>query len=401
MTVSISNLSVQSSLTTALQGEQTQLTTLATQLSTQQKYGNLTDYNASDARSLIDLQSAATQKQAYINVINSVSNNLTVYNTTLTDLENIVTQAQALANNNPTYSATGAANLNIQATNYLRSATVDLNQQINGVYIYSGTRYNTAPVQDLSAMPTASLSSTIYTDNQTVPSYDSASTLTLGVSGGNTITVGGTVGTAQTASATVNGTVYSYTVQPGDTLDTVAAGLQGVLATAGIASSVTGPVITLTGGDTLNSAVATTTDAAAYVTSKATINTGDTVNYGITSNDPSMQQMVAGLRYLQAAGNATDPATYKADVAQASTLLTTALASLQSVNTSVAFNINLMTSEKSSQNSAITDLTNQVSNIQQVDVTQVSTEITALQTILQASYAVTGAIEKLSIVSYL
>ena len=67
----------------------------------------------------------------------------------------------------------------------------------------------------------------------------------------------------------------------------------------------------------------------------------------------------------------------------------------------VADNINMLTSEKQTQNTAITNLTTQLTNIQQVNVTQVATELNLLQTQLQASYSATGTLEKMSIVSYL
>jgi flagellar hook-associated protein 3 FlgL len=400
--LSVSNLSIQSSLTSALQAEQASLTLLSTQLSTQQQHTNLTDYSASDARNLISLQSTATQKQAYLNVISTVSNNLSIYNTTLTDLETISTQAQALAQDNPTYDPSTASTIATQATNFLRSVTVDLNQQINGRYIYAGARYTTPPVQNLYNLDPSTLTSTIETDNTTLPGYDTDSTLSLGVNG-SAITVGGavTAGSGQVASATINGTTYSYTVQDSDTPTDVAAGLAAAISAGGVGATSTGAEIDVDPAATINSAMATTANAAAYTTDTANVDTGFSVNYGVTSNNPAMQQLIAGLRYLQAAGNATDAATYKADVDQGTTLLNNSLLALQNVNTDVASNINLMTTEKNNQNTAIANLTNQVADISQVDITQVSTEITALQTLLQASYAVTGDLERLTIVSYL
>ena len=393
---SVSNLSVKSSMTSALQSEQTTLTQLTAQLSSQKQHTNLTDYSASDARNLINLQSTATQKEAYISVINTISSNLAVYDTTLTDLETIAAQAQSLANNSPTYSTDIASNVATQTTNFLRSVTVDLNQEVNGRFIYAGSRYTTPPAQDLSTLPTSTLSSTMLTDNLTVPTYDAASTLNLSTSG-QAITVGGTVGNGQTASVTVNGTAYTYNVQATDTPTLVAAGLAALIPGASNA----GAVLNIQAGDVINAAAVSTTNAAAYSADQAVVDTGYTVHYGITSNDQTIQKLVAGLRFLQAAGNSSDAATYKAYMAQATSLLSSAVTALQSLHTGVANNINIMTSEKEAQKTAISNLTDQVANIQQIDVTQVSTEITSLETILQASYSATGSILKLSITSYL
>ena len=323
-TMTVSNMSIVKSLTSSLQNQQTTLSDLSIQLSTLKKHTDLTDYNANDARNLIDLQAAATQKQAYTSVISTVSTNLSIYDTTLSDLESITQQAESLANNNPTYTADVASNVNTQVINYLKSVTVDLNQTIGGRFLYSGARYNTQPVQELSELPESTLNTTLYTDNLTLPPYD---------------------------TEYVDG--------------------------------------------------AGSTSIAAYTTDQATVNDGYVVDYGITSNDPAIQKAIMGMRYLQAAGNATDATTYRNYVTQASTMLASALSQLQNLHTGVANNIHTMAAEKDAQKAALSALTDRVSNIQQVDVTQVSTEITSLEAILQASYAATGSILKMSIVNYL
>ena len=389
-----------SGLTSALQAQQSTLSLLTSQLSSQKKFSNLTDYNANEALSLINLQSTATQKEAYINVINTVSNNLSIYDSTLIDLESIVSQAQSLCNNSPTYSADTASNIFVQANSYLKSVTVDLNQNINGRYIYSGSRYTTQPVEDLSELPTATLSSTILSDNSTVPTYDSAASLYLSTAG-QAITVDGSAGSGQVASIDIDGTSYSYTVLPTDTPTMVATALGALLTADGVAFTQAGATLTLNAGATINSAAVTTTNMSAYATDQAQVDTGYDLNYGITSNDPSIQQLIAGLRFMQAAGNATDSATYTTNMNQASILLSAALTNIQTLHTTVANNIGTMASEKVAQQKAISNLTEQVLDIQQVDITQVSTEITSLETVLQASYAATGGILKMSIVSYL
>ncbi len=322
--MSVSNLSIVKSLTSSLRNQQTTLSQLSVQLSTQKKFNDLTDYIPNDARTLIDLQAAATQKQAYTSVIATVSTNLSIYDTTLSDLESIVSQGQSLANNNPTYGVDIAANVAIQVENYLKSFTVDLNQTVNGRYIYSGSRYNTQPAQELSSLPLSTLDTTIYTDNLTLPPYDTEF-------------------------------------------------IEG----------------------------AGSTSERAYTTDQATVDDGYVVDYGITSNDPAIQKAIMGLRYLQAAGNATDAATYRTYITQASSILSSALTQMQNLHTIVANNINVMATQKEAQKAAITTLTDRVSNIQQVDATQVAAEITSLEAILQASYSATGTILKMSIVNYL
>jgi flagellar hook-associated protein 3 FlgL len=400
---SISNVSIQQILTSQLQAEQTNLAQLSEQLATGQEYTNLTDYAPSDALNLMNLQNSATQRQAYISVINTVQTRLSGYDTTMTDMESIVAQAQTLADGNPNFSATEAPSIASLAGNFLKSVSVDLNQQIGGRYIYAGSRYTTAPVADLSTL--GAPSPTIYTDGATLPAYDADAatgslTMAVATSPSQTVTITGTPANGQSASVTVNGTTYTYATTASDTADSVATGLAALIPGASVDGTNHNQIDIAGSGDTI-SASSNTTNAAAYATDSATIDSGYNVQYGVTSDNPAFQKLVAGLQYLQAAGNSTDAATYQANMTQASSLLTSALTGLDALHASVADNTNTLTAETTTQNNAINDITNQVDNIQQVDITQVSTELNLLQTQLQASYSATGTIERMSIVNYL
>ncbi len=399
----ISNSGIRQTLTSQLQAEQTTLADLTQQLSSNQKHQDLTDYAPSDALNLMTLQNTVTQKQGYVSVINTVQARLSGYNTTMTDIEAVTAQAQTLANNNSTYSASAVAGIGSLATNFLKSVTADLNQQIGGRYIYAGSRYTTSPVTDLSTLSQPP-SSTIYTDNQTLPIYDtgySPASVTLGISGQN-VTIGGSAGTGyQNASIAVNGKTYTYAVQATDTPSTIATSLAASIAADIPGTTATGSTISIAGSTPPTSAFANVTYTPAYATDQATIDNGYNVTYGVSSNNPAFQQVIAGLRYIQAAAATTDPTTYKSYMAQASTLLSTGTQSLQAVNTTVANNINRFTSEATTQKNTITSLSSQISSIEGIDTTQVSTELLQMQTQIQASYSATGIIEKLSIVSYL
>lgn len=402
---SISNASRTQTLISQLTSQSATLGDLSTQLATGHKHTNLTEYQAADASNLLNLKSAATQLDAFSTVNKTVQSRLSAYDTTLSDIESIVSQAQTLVNGSQNYSASTAGSLAATASSYLKSVTVDLNQQINGRYIYAGSRYQTAPVTDLTTLSGAP-STTILTDSASLPTYDSAytaPTLTTSTTA-STITIGGTATTPQKVSAVVNGTTYSYTVQITDTTpNAVATGLAAVINASVPGTTATGGVITVgsTGTGLVTAASANTTSTTAYAVEAATIASGYNLTYGVTSDDPAFQQVIAGLRFLQAAGNSTDAATYKSNLAQASALLTSGLSAVQAVNTTVANNINILTTEAKTQSSQLNDLTTQVDDIQGVDTAQVSAEISALQTILEASYTVTGDLEKLSIASYL
>jgi flagellin-like hook-associated protein FlgL len=573
-------------MNSALLRQQNTLSLLSQQLSSSKQHNTLTEYTPTEAHNILDLQNGVTQKDGYISAISNVQQRLSMYDTTMTDIEKFAAQGISLATQNQTFDSTKVDNVDLQATNYLKELTNDLNQQIGGRYIYSGTRYNKAPVIDLSTVtgtPTATP-----TSNSALPTYDvdynNATSFQINSTPSNNLTIGN-VGIAWSTLATggpvanvlVNGVPTALTTPVAlpaaatptalannvATLfnaiatDPVLAG-QGISqlsitaasgavtmnfngstplpvqpttgGTAGqitwlggpkpdgtISETFTSPAFTLTGLPTGNFKISnvsipwsdiaagsvtsvdvagspfpvtvsglstggTTADLTANLASvlnqiasqvpagsnlstlsanatgtgvslnwgagtpqavtpdgspggstgeilwdlgstpdgtvtqtpsssipawtedTALIDSGFSVQYGITSNDPAFQKLINGLRFINAAvtaGKAGNTATYQSDMQQASTLLTDALAGIQSLHSQAINNQNTMKNETDLHNQNITDLKNQLTNIQQVNLTQVGTEINLLQTQMQASYSSTASIQQLSLVKYL
>ena len=321
--MAISNIGSQLTLTSQLTTQSTQLGKLAEQLSSGVKNNDLTDYDATTAKQLINYNSQIAIRQGYLNSMTTVQSRLSEYDSIFTDLETVATNAQTLASSNTSYDTTKTASLTSQATAYLKQVQDDLNQKLDGRYIFSGTRYSTQPVTDIS-----------------------------------------------TATTTVS---YPFTATTSPTLPTYDA----------------------------DYSASTTTSTPAFTQDTVVVDAGYSVTYGVTSNDSSIQKLVAGLQLLKQAQSDTSATTYKTDMQNAATLLSDALSSLQAVHTSVAANINLLKGETTLQNTNITNLQNEVSSLSSVDTAQVSAEITALQTTLEASYSATGKILKLSLVNYL
>lgn len=322
---SISTIGLQLIGASSLLGEQSNLAQLDEQLASNQQFNDLTDYTPSDASNLMNFQNSITQKQAYIASMQSVSTRLTVYDQSLTDLENIAAQTSQLAEANPTQNTGNIGSINAQIQAFLQQAGDDLNQEVGGRYIFAGTRYTTQPVN----VP-ALLSGTITlpftpTDSSALPTYDSQ------------------YGTATSAQI-----------------------------------------------------------AEAYTKDSAAIDTNNTVQYGVVSDDPAFQNLIAGMQLInQATQTGVSAATYSTDMSNAATLINTALTSIQAIHTNVAANTNTITQEQTTQNNDIATLQGQIGDIQNVNLTQVGTEINTLQSQLQASYSATATIEQLSILKYL
>ena len=85
----------------------------------------------------------------------------------------------------------------------------------------------------------------------------------------------------------------------------------------------------------------TTSDANAYTADSVLVDSNFSVTYGVTSTNPSFQQLINGLRYMNAAataGQSGDTTTYQSDMQQAAGLLSTALTGIQGLNAGVANN---------------------------------------------------------------
>jgi len=327
MSFSISTLGVQLLTTNNLQNEQTNLAQLNSQLATGQQFDNLTGYTPADAHNILNFQNAITQRQSYIDSMKTVSSRLSVYDTTMTDMETLASQAQTLATQNQSLDPTKIAQINAQTQAYLEQVQNDLNQQVSGRYIYAGSRYTTQPVANLTSLG-PSVQAPFPSTSPTLPDYD---------------------------------TQYAPAATP---------------------------------------PVTTSTDA--WTQDQVTVDTGFNLPYGVTSTAAGFQQVIAGLRLMNAASQTgASAATYQTDMTNASTLLSNGLTNIQALHAGVANSTNIITQETTTQNADINNLQNQLGDIQNVNITQVGTEINTLQTQLQASYSATASLIQESILKYL
>jgi flagellar hook-associated protein 3 FlgL len=139
---------------------------------------------------------------------------------------------------------------------------------------------------------------------------------------------------------------------------------------------------------------------AAYATQTVTIADDETVNYGITSTNPAIQQLVYALQNASAATNASDPnqSQYITLAENAANAALSGLQALQAQNSEV---LSQVTTEQTAQQQSVTTLSNTLGTIETANSTQVASEITAMQTQIEASYKATSALLSLSLASYL
>ena len=141
-------------------------------------------------------------------------------------------------------------------------------------------------------------------------------------------------------------------------------------------------------------------NAAAWASPSATIAPGQTLDYGISSNDPSIQQLVFALQNA-AAATTSGGATQQQYITLAQGAVAQALSGLQALQAQNGANTNQVTAAQTAQQQSVTTLTTILGGIQNVNTTQLSEQITSLQNQMEASYKVTSSLLNLSLVNYL
>jgi flagellar hook-associated protein 3 FlgL len=141
-------------------------------------------------------------------------------------------------------------------------------------------------------------------------------------------------------------------------------------------------------------------EASAWAQPTVTIAAGETISYGITSNDPAIQQLVFALQNAAAATTATG-ATQSQYVSLAQGAVQQALTGLQTLQAQNGENISQVDTAQTAQKQSVASLTGILDGIRGVDTTQLSAQIASLQTQMEASYKVTSSLLSLSLANVL
>jgi hypothetical protein len=137
--------------TSLIQNSETILQTLSDQLNTGKKSTDLVG-DGTDASTIINLNDTVNQTQAYVNNSTHVGTTLSAYDTTLTQLQKDATQLQKAIGTVGANTPDAVANLTSVIQGLQVDVTATLNTQIGNRFLYSGTRFGTQPVIDLTTL---------------------------------------------------------------------------------------------------------------------------------------------------------------------------------------------------------------------------------------------------------
>ena len=133
------------------------------------------------------------------------------------------------------------------------------------------------------------------------------------------------------------------------------------------------------------------------------VDDNEKMSYGISATDPGIQQVIdAIVRFRDATADiGTDPNNYQTRVDDALKQLRTAITSLQTTASENGYAQQRLTEVQTRHANSTDLLKKRIAGIQEVDVAEVSVNINALQTSLEATYAVLSDSFSLSLVNYL
>jgi len=121
-----------------------------------------------------------------------------------------------------------------------------------------------------------------------------------------------------------------------------------------------------------------------------------TVTYGVSAGSSAFEQAFRALSAI-ANGTSLDDATLQS----ASDLVVSALDGATAIQSELSLNASALSSAASQQSDYQDFLNTEISNVRDVDVTQLSVKLTSYQTQLEASYSALAKVQSLSLVDYL
>ena len=364
---------------TLVQNAQNQIAKLTFQVDTGLKSQDLQGYGT-QANQLLNLQSGQATEQNYVANNTQTSTFLSAYDTTLSQISGDATKLSASLDAFTVTDPNAVSNLKTLVSGLQVDVAATLNTQVGGRYLYGGTRYTTAPVGDLSALPAP----TFVTPATTPPTVTPL------------VVADGTVPAPQTVPPTL----------PLPPYDSQA-------------------------GTALNAAAPTAAQQAqinqTYATQTTAIANNEQTTYGISSNDPTFQHLVYALQNAQAAANTNTStpaglAAQQAYIQKATSEIGIALngspavpasagpppvaaipavdglQTLQDQNGSAEVTV---ANANTVHNQTLATLQSQISNIDQVDPATVATELSTAQNTLQGSYKVVSSVLNDTLLNYL
>lgn len=312
----------------------------------------------SAAKSLINIKGQLSQMDGYLENMSTTQNELNVLDDSMDSLTGLVNNATSLATeaSSGTYSAKNMDNIKVQVDQIIQSVVDTANTQYNGTYIFAGAAVGTKPYT-VTTNASGEITAVTYNGTTQAGNYQRYTTISNGVNVPINTTGDQAFGSYSQTAPVTNPTV------PTDVAGTVIS-----TATDANGNLVTTTVTTvISGGNT-------------------TVTTG--TGTGIIGTLVGLSKSL-GSHTQKAVGDTLDGLNTALDVASVT-------------RTKFASVSNKFEITQNSINTAITQLKAYRSDLEDADLAQVLSDLTAQKTALDATYSVTsGLLSKTSLLNYM
>ena len=341
----ISTYALYATLNNNINNQLVDLSMLNNQLATATRSQNLADYSAPEISQMLNAQSGIERLESYNNSNIMAKLYNNSYNTIVTSITTLASEVKDTLSGAQTYDQALATDMLNNIDLALGQISAMLNENINGNYLFAGSNYSSMPVNN-----------------------------DIGQNG-NIIDPASQNPYVQEIDAQVN--VLPNLVPPN-----------------------------VPSYQTANIAI---TKANSWQNNYYNISPNQIMSYGISANDPALQEVIKGLQIAKAAliqgaaqSNSTDSnTTYNNYRAAAITSLNSSAQSLQGISSAIATNYATIEEQTAMNSVFISILTSQITDIQEVNMATVAVQINSVQNQLQATYSLTADIQKLSLLNYL
>lgn len=340
----VSSMSMSIPIQLATMQLQSQLTTDQTEVATEQK-ANIGQSLGARTGSLLSLQSQMDQLNSYTNTNNLAATRLSATSSTLTSM---LSSAQDMAQSVTEATGVGSTStLQTSAQDSLESLVGNLNTSSGGEFIFGGINTGNQPVTTTAATDLPAAANTAFQTYLNGPPVINASTMT----------------SAQMQTF-LNGSSFSQ-------------------------------VFTSSGGTSTYSQASNT-----LINSQ--ISPSQSLTTSVSANNSAIGQVAQAYTMLSAfAGQNISANALSAVTSTAAKLISSGTAGLNNLASGVGIAQSTVTDTNTQISSQVTLLTNNVSDLNGVDPTALSTQVSALTTQLEASYELTQKLSQLSLVNYL
>lgn len=170
----VTNIAVLLQTSRLVRGSQDVLGKLQEQLATGNVTNDLTELGSTNSRRLLDLRASTEKRDAYILTVDTIKPRVDTQVQALDGIQDTLEELRAMINLNSSHASLQTVGGAARIQDMMRNTTYYLNQRIDDRFLFSGDRYGTAPVGDITTLPVPPLEPYPFTPSTTptLPSYD-------------------------------------------------------------------------------------------------------------------------------------------------------------------------------------------------------------------------------------